>query len=44
MYWTFTKQVLFSLLQIFKQALQKLEENGSRHVQNIDVDIGLVYW
>jgi hypothetical protein len=37
-------KILFFQLQIFKQALQKMEENGCRNVQNIDVDIGLVYW
>jgi hypothetical protein len=39
----FTERVSF-LLQIFKQALLKMEENGNRHAENIEVDIGLVYW
>ncbi|XP_069699062.1 kinesin-like protein KIF23 isoform X2 [Periplaneta americana] len=29
--------------EIFKHALRKMEENGNAEVQNIDVDIGLVY-
>lgn len=36
--------VYLIFLQIFKQALRKMEENGNGNTENIAVDIGLVYW